>query len=100
MSEDELDALVRGQPKRPGLARQLGYLVYHTHNSQGSDPGFPDLVLLKGRRVVYVELKTQSGRLSAAQREWLEGLQAAGEEVHVWRPSDWFDGTIEEVLRR
>lgn len=100
MTEGELDAVVRGQPKKPGLARRLGYLVYHTHRSDGSDPGFPDLVLLKGSRIIYAELKTQGGRVSPAQRDWLEGLQAAGHEVHVWRPSDWFDGGIEEVLRR
>lgn len=50
--------------------------------------GFPDLVLLR-ERVIFVELKTKEGRLRPDQVVWLDGLRAAGQEVYVWRPSDW-----------
>jgi hypothetical protein len=33
------------------------------------------------------------------QKRWIALLQAAGEDVGVWRPDDWFDGTIRKELR-
>jgi len=63
-------------------------LTYHTFDSRRSAPGFPDLILLKGSRMLAVELKREDGRLSPEQRAWLVGLEAAGIEVDVWRPSD------------
>lgn len=50
--------------------------------------GFPDLVLVR-ERVLWVELKADTGRLTADQRAWLEALHSAGCETYVWRPSDW-----------
>jgi VRR-NUC domain-containing protein len=46
-----------------------------------------DLTLVRDR-VVWVELKTETGKVSAAQREWLDALKAAGAEAYIWRPSD------------
>ncbi len=69
---------------------------YHTHNSRKSDIGFPDLVAVRAERVVWIELKTEKGVASAAQSNWLEALQEAGQEVFLWRPSDW--KTIVETL--
>jgi hypothetical protein len=43
-------------------ARRLGYLVYHTHDSRRSAPGFPDLVLCNGQRLLFVELKSRTGK--------------------------------------
>lgn len=99
MLEDELDFAVRGTPKKPGLARRLGFLVYHTRNSIGSDPGFPDLVLIKAGRMITAELKTQKGRLSEEQKKWRDEIQQNPTvEWYLWRPTDWFDGTIERIL--
>jgi hypothetical protein len=88
------------------LAKALGYRVAHFRPGrtaagwrtavQGDGAGFVDLVL--GReRVVFAELKTDRGRLTAQQAAWVRALQAAGQEVHVWRPSQW--DAIVEVLR-
>lgn len=79
-------------------ARLLGWRVYHTHDSRRSEPGFPDLVLVR-ERVVWAELKTDSvrSRLTPEQRSWVDALQRAGGEVHVWRPRDW--PLIEQTLR-
>lgn len=58
--------------------------------------GWPDLVLVRDR-VIFVELKTNKGRISDAQDEWIMALETAGQEVYVWRPSDWDE--VVEVLR-
>lgn len=76
-------------------AHRMGWSVYHTYDSRRSAPGFPDLVLCRGR-VVFAELKRAGGRLSVTQRAWLDDLRRADQEVYVWYPDDWPD--IESVL--
>ena len=70
-----------------GWAKTLGWRVYHTHNSRRSEPGWPDLALVRDR-LVMAELKTDTGRVSREQQEWLALLAAAGVETYLWRPSD------------
>ena len=91
------------------VAHMFGYLVAHFRPAinrrghwqtpvQADGAGFPDLVLCKpGRNVKFVELKTERGKLSPAQERWLNDLRLAGQEVYVWRPSDWNKAV--EVLR-
>lgn len=83
------------------LARMCGWLAYHTHDSRRSAPGFPDLVLAKpGNQhegyypIVFLEVKTSTGRVRPEQRAWLEALDvdpALGDFVvaRVVRPADW-----------
>lgn len=82
MSEREWQAQV------VDAARLLGWRVYHTHDSRRSEPGWPDLALVRDR-LVMAELKTENGRVSEAQSDWLDALRAAGVETYLWRPSDW-----------
>lgn len=71
------------------LARLLGWeRIYHTHTSKHSQAGFPDLVLVRDR-VIYLELKTETGNLTRAQLEWLTALFKAGAETYVARPADF-----------
>jgi hypothetical protein len=69
--------------------------IYHTYDSQRSDPGFPDLVMVRGDVVLFVELKTQKGKVRPEQESWGQALVqvegAAGKHVkyRIWRPSDW-----------
>jgi VRR-NUC domain len=77
------------QDRVVALAKAAGWTLYHPYDSRKSAPGWPDLVLMRGREVLFRELKTDSGRTTAEQREWLDGLEAAGQDVEVWRPRDW-----------
>jgi hypothetical protein len=62
------------------------------------DPGFPDLVLVRPPRVMFVELKSERGRASPSQREWLDRLSRceSAPEVGIWRPRD-FDELVERL---
>jgi hypothetical protein len=69
------------------LAQTLGYRrAYHTFDSRRSDTGFPDLVLVGHKRVIFLELKREQGKVSAAQAEWIAALRDNGAEVYVARP--------------
>lgn len=84
MSEESLLAAIRK------LARMTGFLTYHTRLSKGSEPGWPDLVLLsvRQRRLIVVELKRDGEQPTPAQELWLGALAAVGVETGVWRPRD------------
>lgn len=69
------------------LAKQLGWLVYHTYDSRMCEPGFPDLVLVK-HKTLFRELKTQKGRLTKEQVIWQDKLIGNGSDYAIWRPSD------------
>lgn len=81
------------------IARLTGWLTYHTHDSRRSEPGFPDLVLLHTRRhrLIFAELKTDTGRLTPDQENWLAALAETGHEIALWRPTD-LDDEIRAVL--
>lgn len=82
------------------MARGLRWITYHTRNSRRSDPGFPDLVLVRGDRILWRELKTATGRVTEPQQVWLDVLAAAGGDVAVWRPVDLATGEIQRDLLR
>lgn len=87
------------------LARFCGWMHYHTYESRRSPHGFPDLVLIRRGRLLFAELKSERGRLTIAQKSWLDELKdielKSGRvvEVHVWRPHDWLSGSVEKSLR-
>lgn len=80
------------------MAKALGWTVYHTWRSDHSEPGFPDLILIRGTRLLAVELKRMGKNPTLHQVRWL-GLFAAVEHVesHLVRPCDLDD--LERVLR-
>jgi len=84
------------------MAEALGYMVYHVleqkHYARRTSKGFPDLLLLRRNRVIVVECKSERGRVTSQQQEWLDEFRTIpGLEVYVWRPSDL--DQIEEILR-
>lgn len=79
-------------------ARLQNWLVFHPYHMRRSQPGYPDLTLLRDR-VVFAELKVGKNRLSMHQAMYRERLLACpGVEYFLWKPDMWDE--IEEVLRR
>lgn len=72
------------------LLRTLGYRCYHTFDSRRSQPGFPDLCAIRDR-MLFLELKSEHGKLSDKQRDWITALHRAGAEVYVARPRHFDD---------
>lgn len=92
------------------MAIMYGWKAYHVRPGRTSSgawmthiqghAGFPDLVLAhRDRGTIFAELKTENGRLDPAQHDWLEVLNAAGNEVYVWRPKD-FHFITQRLARR
>jgi hypothetical protein len=79
------------------VARVRGWLVYHTFDSRRSQPGFPDLILLRGERQVAAELKVGRSKPTEAQEIWLDAFHEAGAQVCIWREADL--DAIAEILR-
>ena len=81
------------------LAKMQQWLVFHASPSsprpgvwRSDGAGFPDLVLVSTsvptRGVIFCELKTADGKLSAEQEKYARCLINAGIEYHLWRPRD------------
>ena len=95
------------------MAELHRWRIYHVANVKGrlrseTSKGFPDLVFARyttsrargrfsNKRLVFAELKLEGEEPTADQLIWHALLRAVGEEMYVWRPSDWRE--IEEVLR-
>ena len=108
MSETELtDAVIE-------MAGWTGWLRHHDRPAQNrrgdwathiqGDVGFTDLVLARDGRVLFAELKSETGKFTDEQFAWGMAIKSdrpdATHEYHEWRPSEWLDGTIEKVLKR
>jgi len=80
------------------LARRYGWRCYHTHDSRRGDEPFPDLLLVKGERLVFVGLQCEPGRPTSEQSGWLKALVVVTQvEAYVWRPHD--NAHIQRVLK-
>lgn len=75
-------------------ARRFGWRVAHhkTGGKRGAPDkdtkGFPDFVMVRGYRVLFVEVKGDRGDVSDEQREWMRLLEFAGQRVYLWTPAD------------
>jgi hypothetical protein len=77
----------------------LGVIAgYHTHDSRRSPSGFPDWVFAGAGGVIFRELKTARGKLTAAQVSWQRVLGAGGADAGIWRPADLMSGRIAAEL--
>ena len=67
------------------VAHQLGFKTFHAPDMKRADAGFPDLVIAGYGIVLLAELKSSTGKVTAAQRAW---LNASGASARLWRPDD------------
>ncbi len=80
------------------LAKIYHWKLYHPFLSKWSEKGYPDITLIRPPRIIFAELKRDTGKLTPSQLEWAELLKACpGVEYHLWKPSNF--ESIVEVLR-
>jgi hypothetical protein len=98
------------RPPRPGTTeRQLreqvrslcsifGWRMAFTQYSLRSPKGLPDLQLVRPPRLIYAELKSETGKVTPEQQAWLDDLRRVpGVEAYLWKPSQI--EAIAEILR-
>lgn len=95
-SEDDLLAAVAS---RMTLGRWRWHHIRRSDLAvQQGDPGFPDLIAVRGAELLAVELKADRGRFETGQREWLQDFANVTQvQAGVWRPAYLDD--IERRLR-
>lgn len=70
-------------------AEANGWKCFTTHDSRRSPAGDLDIRMARPPRVLFVECKTEGGKLTPEQRGTIAVLeQCPGVEVYVFRPSD------------
>jgi Holliday junction resolvase len=70
------------------LLERFGWRTYHTFDSRRSAAGFPDLIAVKGPRLLAIEVKSEAGVVSLDQRAWLTAFAAVpGVIALVIRPA-------------
>lgn len=94
LNETETEAQLQENVRK--LADSCGWRYYHPWVSLHSSDGWPDVSLLRGKVFMVLELKSESGKVTDAQREWLAAFNEAHIEAWVVRPSDW-DWLIEKL---
>lgn len=92
MTEDELQA---------AIYQAAGLFGWSRHHDRGDlrgrlqgDVGFPDLVLARRGRVLFLELKSETGQLSEGQLAWqlqLGANRSALADYRLVRPTDLDD---------
>lgn len=92
MPEDRGDDSVEGHLRnylkpanKGGLGLPLHYHPWRTHAKRATE-GWPDWVIAGPRGAIVRELKTERGKPTKAQQQWLDSLERAGWDVGVWRP--------------
>ena len=80
-------------------AEAQGWLCYHTHDSRRSAPGFPDLIMVRGYRMIALELKVGRRKPTPEQLVWLAALREVWQVDALWaKPDDW--DSLMEILKR
>lgn len=91
---------------RPARVQRGGQEIYETPFT--GHKGFPDYVMVRNGRLIFAEIKSEKGRVSPEQQEWIDVLNLLNRkrlrmnmmspvEVYLWRPDD--RDSIEEILK-
>lgn len=96
LSEDEF------QQQIIDYAHLRGWRVAHFRPAQLADgrwvtpvqadgKGFPDLLMIRGTRLLVAELKVGKNTVADDQWEWINAFRGVygNVECHIWHPSDW-----------
>jgi hypothetical protein len=72
------------------LFRLHQWRLWHNHIAWRSEAGWPDLICVHPRHGIrFLEIKTDTGKVTAAQEGWIFDLTRAGARCHVLRPADF-----------
>ena len=82
-------------PKEGDILKQVrdylrlkGWLVYRIQQGIGAHKGMSDLVAVKAGQVLFIEVKTRTGRLSAYQETFKAEVESQGVQYVVARSVD------------
>jgi len=89
----ELDEIHDFMPSLIKDMRTLGWHVYHTWNSINSEDGFPDIIAIRGNRLIVFECKrvrlSKKDDPTPAQIIWLDEFRGVERiDVDLVRPTD------------
>jgi hypothetical protein len=103
--------LISTSREKPGLLWLLGFdLIWHDRATNApracptchapldiirNDPGFPDLIALRGDTLYAIELKADRGRPTPEQRGWLRALG----RVRLVRSAIWRPRMIDDIVK-
>jgi hypothetical protein len=79
------------------LAHDLGLHCHHCPMLTSS-PGFPDLIIIGDRGVLWRELKVPPDEPTGKQRALGYRLHAAGQDWALWTPDHWWSGQVDREL--
>lgn len=94
MTESDLQAVI------VETAELAGWLVFHDHDARRNPAGLPDLILVKPPRVVFLELKTDTGRIRPAQQVWLDALAQCDTIASALIRPEHLETVIEYLTRK
>ena len=81
------------------LARLKSWATFHPLRSDNSEPGWPDLALCKPPFLWFLELKSERGRVTLEQQQWVDRLNLVRlVGASIMRPSDF--SQIEKILTK
>lgn len=88
------------QKKVMEWCRQRGYPVFHDNSRKKNLAGWPDLtIIMEDRRVLFVELKAEGGKLRKEQRHLKQIFSWLKHEIHVVRSFKKFLEVVGSVKR-
>lgn len=98
--DDNVEAHLRaycGTKRDPGYGLDLAYHPWKTH-AQRAREGFPDWTVAGPGGLLFLELKTQTGKPSPMQERWLTTLRAGRVHADVYRPCCVYSGRMSHDL--